>query len=74
MCFFSNPQSPVQTQVPSGPVRNAAAGFSSAARGVALKAKGVKDTIFTSALGDTGFGSSVRRPTYLGQTAGAGGG
>ena len=69
MCFGGGGgSSPVQTSVAQAPVRNANSSFARAARQTALRARGVQDTTFTSALGDTSFGSNVRRPTFLGST------
>lgn len=71
MCFGGSGGSPVQTSVASAPVRNGSGGFARAANATALRARGVQDAIATSALGDTGFGSSVRKPTFLGMTSAA---
>lgn len=70
MCFGGGGSSPVSTSVSSAPVRNSGASFARAANATALRSRGVQDTIFTSALGDTGYGSSVRKPTFLGSTSG----
>lgn len=70
MCFFSS-SAPQPANVPPAPIRNATSGFARSAQVTALAARGVRDTIATSALGDTGFGSSVKKPTFLGATAAA---
>jgi hypothetical protein len=66
MCFSSGPSAPA---VPPAPIRNIGGGSASSARITALAARGVRDTIATTALGDTGYGTAVRKPTFLGATA-----
>ncbi len=71
MCFGGGGGSPVQTSVSQAPMRNASSGFARMANATALRARGVQDTIFTSALGDSSYGGNVRKPTFLGQTSAA---
>ena len=70
MCFGGGSSAPVQS-VQQSPVRSLASTSARSASAAATAARGVRDTIATTALGDTGFGSGVRRPTFLGQTGGA---
>ena len=70
MCFGGGGQTVVQQQVPVRmPARDPNSGLSQLARLTVLRARGVKDTIATSASGDPSFGSGVRKPTLLGQTS-----
>lgn len=69
MCFFSSPTPAAPAAVSSAPVRSLASSSARSARLTALTAKGSGDTIATTPLGDTGFGSRVKRPTFLGQTS-----
>lgn len=68
MCF-SSPK--ISTSVPAAPSDSRATSLASDARLAAQRAKGVDATIATSALGDAGFGSSLKRATVLGQTSSA---
>ncbi len=65
MCFFSKPQ-PVARAIPVPVERDANAGLSQLARLEASKRRGVFANIFTTALGDSSFGQSIRRATVLG--------
>ena len=70
MCFFSTPKAPAPAPVPPRPARSTSSGFAQDARITALRAQGTSATIATSPLCDTGFGSAVKKPTFLGATAG----
>lgn len=67
-------QQPMMRQEPA-PVRPAPdqsrSSVVNAARLKALAARGVKANIFTSALGDAGYGQSTTRATALGQVGAA---
>lgn len=70
MCFFSTPKAPkIETRAPPTPQRDENAQLSQLARLNARRARGALDTIATSPLGDPGFGTSIRKPSLLGQTA-----
>lgn len=60
-----------QPEMPAAPVRPAPdqgrSSLVNAARVRALAARGVKANIFTSALGDVGYGANASRATLLGQ-------
>jgi len=66
MCF-SMPKAP---EIPPTPKRDENATLAQETRARALSAQGVKANIFTSALGDSGFGSNVKGATLLGQSTG----
>ena len=69
MCFgpFA-PRVPASPPLPSAPRRDANAALVQSARLRARSARGVDDNIFTTALGDTNYGKSVRRAVLLGQS------
>lgn len=66
MCF-SMPKAPPIQQAPR---RDENAALAQEARQRAASAQGVKANIFTSALGDSGFGKNVSGATLLGQSNG----
>lgn len=67
MCM---PTAPKSQAMPATPQRDDSASLAQNARATVLRARGVQDTIATSALGDPGFGRNVRA-TKLGQTMAA---
>ena len=82
MCFFNRPQPAAaqptvvtktvvqqQSQPAARPERDPKAGLSQLARMRVLKARGIKDAIASSPLGDPNFGAAVRKPTLLGATS-----
>jgi len=66
MCF-SMPKTP---PIPPTPKRDEGAALAQEARARAASAQGVKANIFTSPLGDSGFGGNVKGATLLGQSNG----
>lgn len=66
MCF-SVPKTP---PIPPTPRRDENSSLAMEARMRAASAQGVKANIFTSPLGDSGFGSNVKGATLLGQSTG----
>ena len=69
MCFFSVPKPKIETKAAPAPERDPNAGLSQLARLNAFRARGARDTIATSPLGDPGFGTNLKRATLLGQTS-----
>lgn len=69
MCFSTSVPKP--PPLPPTPQRDEKASLVQDTRLRALRARGVQNNIFTSALGDPGFGKNVNRATLLGQTAAA---
>ncbi|MEH6727435.1 MAG: hypothetical protein V7703_14830 [Hyphomicrobiales bacterium] len=55
--------------MPTAPRRDEEASLVQDARRRARNARGVAGSVFTSALGDVGFGQNVSRATLLGQSA-----
>lgn len=66
MCFSM----PKPQPLPQTPKRDEGAALAQEARRKALDAQGVKANIFTTPLGDSGFGQNVKGATLLGQSNG----
>ncbi len=68
MCM-SKPKIAKPKPLPTAPKRDEDATLLQDARRRARNARGAAGSVFTSALGDAGYGQSVSRATLLGQSA-----
>nr|WP_306267643.1 hypothetical protein [Pararhizobium sp. IMCC3301] len=66
---MSKPKIATPKPLPTPPKRDEDATLLQDARRRARNARGAAGSVFTSALGDAGFGRSVSRATLLGQSA-----